>query len=74
MNWLLRLIKITYVFSKYRLDQFIPMSQLPWFMRFPLYLAPWRLIPTPRKLTRGARLRLALQDLGPIFVKFGQIL
>ncbi|WP_459586015.1 AarF/UbiB family protein, partial [Enterobacter asburiae] len=23
---------------------------------------------------RGARLRLALQDLGPIFVKFGQIL
>jgi ubiquinone biosynthesis protein len=32
------------------------------------------LITTPRKLTRGARLRLALHDLGPIFVKFGQIL
>jgi ubiquinone biosynthesis protein len=31
----------------------------------------------PRKtldLSRGARLRLALQDLGPIFIKFGQIL
>jgi predicted unusual protein kinase regulating ubiquinone biosynthesis (AarF/ABC1/UbiB family) len=26
------------------------------------------------ELTRGARLRLALQDLGPIFIKFGQLL
>jgi ubiquinone biosynthesis protein len=25
-------------------------------------------------LSRGARLRLALQDLGPIFIKFGQML
>ncbi|MEZ5673150.1 MAG: ubiquinone biosynthesis regulatory protein kinase UbiB, partial [Thiotrichaceae bacterium] len=28
----------------------------------------------PKHLTRGMRVRLALEDLGPIFVKFGQIL
>lgn len=74
MSWLRRLIKIFYIFSKYRLDKFIPLAQLPWFVRFPLYLAPWRLKPAPRKLSRGAGLRMALQDLGPIFIKFGQIL
>ena len=35
-------------------------------------------LPAPRgdigSLSRGARLRLALQELGPLFVKFGQIL
>jgi ubiquinone biosynthesis protein len=36
---------------------------------------PWRWLPRkPLDLSRGARLRLALQDLGPIFIKFGQIL
>lgn len=74
MSWLRRLLKIFYIFSKYRLDKFIPLAQLPWYMRIPLYLAPWRLKPAPRKLSRGARIRMALQDLGPIFIKFGQIL
>ncbi|MDX1818791.1 MAG: ubiquinone biosynthesis regulatory protein kinase UbiB, partial [Marinobacter sp.] len=36
-------------------------------------LAPWHLFPKP-KLNRGDRLRLALEELGPVFVKFGQIL
>ncbi|MDF1762988.1 MAG: ubiquinone biosynthesis regulatory protein kinase UbiB [Oleibacter sp.] len=39
-----------------------------------LWMAPWRLNPVPSKLNRGARLRLALESLGPIFIKFGQIL
>lgn len=39
------------------------------------FLLPWRWLPRkPLELNRGARLRLALQDLGPIFIKFGQIL
>ena len=35
-----------------------------------------RLVPTGRRLnaSRGARLRMALENLGPIFVKFGQVL
>jgi ubiquinone biosynthesis protein len=42
-------------------------------VRFLLYLAPWnwfRRYPDPP----GVRIRRALEDLGPIFVKFGQIL
>ena len=39
------------------------------------YLLPWRWFPRPNKgVSRGLRLRLALEGLGPIFIKFGQIL
>ncbi|PKL95174.1 MAG: ubiquinone biosynthesis regulatory protein kinase UbiB [Gammaproteobacteria bacterium HGW-Gammaproteobacteria-8] len=68
----LRLFGIAMVLARYRLDDLI--VELP-----PLKLARVvRLLPWGRKgvreLGRGARLRLALQELGPIYVKFGQIL
>jgi ubiquinone biosynthesis protein len=69
-----RLWKILYIFTRYRLDDLIPMKQLPVPLRIALLFAPWRLIPVSKKLSRGERLRLALEALGPIFVKFGQIL
>ena len=69
-----RLWKILYIFTRYRLDDLIPTEQFPLLLRIALWLAPWRLAPVPKKLSRGERLRLALEALGPIFVKFGQIL
>tara|TARA_B100000029_G_scaffold24310_1_gene23971 strand:- start:10775 stop:12427 length:1653 start_codon:yes stop_codon:yes gene_type:complete len=69
-----RLWKILFIFTRYRLDALVPTDQLPLKIRILLWLAPWRLSPVPGKLSRGARLRLALEALGPIFVKFGQIL
>lgn len=69
-----RLWKILFVFTRYRLDALIPLQQLPLPARIMFWLAPWRLNPVPVKLNRGERLRLALEDLGPIFIKFGQIL
>ena len=69
-----RLWKILYIFTRYRLDDLIPTEQFPLPLRIALFLAPWRLAPVPKKLSRGERLRLALEALGPIFVKFGQIL
>ncbi|MFT6189380.1 MAG: ubiquinone biosynthesis protein [Oleispira sp.] len=69
-----RLWKILYIFTRYRLDDLIPTEQFPLPLRIALWLAPWRLAPVPKKLSRGERLRLALEALGPIFVKFGQIL
>jgi len=68
----LRLFGIAAVLARYRLDDLI--VDLP-----PLKLARIvRLLPWGRRgvreLGRGARLRLALQELGPIYVKFGQIL
>ncbi len=74
MSRLWRLWKILFVFTKYRLDGLIPLHLLPLSVRILLWLAPWRLRPVPAKLSRGARLRMALEALGPIFIKFGQIL
>ncbi|WP_151635543.1 ubiquinone biosynthesis regulatory protein kinase UbiB [Noviherbaspirillum aerium] len=67
----LRLAKITRVALKYGLDN-IAMSGLtsPRIARLLDSLVFWRDISTPR----GVRLRQALEELGPIFVKFGQVL
>ncbi|MEX0604769.1 MAG: ubiquinone biosynthesis regulatory protein kinase UbiB [Marinobacter sp.] len=73
MTRLQRLFRIAWVFCKYRLDTFLPMAELPAVLKVLFLLAPWHLFVQP-KLDRGDRLRLALQELGPIFVKFGQIL
>jgi len=74
MIQLRRLFTILYVFSKYRLDDFVPVSMLPWYLRLAFYLAPWRLNPIPKRVPKEKRLRLALVALGPIFIKFGQLL
>lgn len=66
-----RLVIILWTLVRYRLDQIVPAAQLPWHVR--LLLLPCKLWPAP-KLNRGERLRHALEDLGPIFIKFGQLL
>ena len=73
MTRLQRLFRITWVFCKYRLDTFLPIAELPAPLKLFFLFAPWHLFPKG-KLDRGDRLRLALEELGPVFVKFGQIL
>ncbi len=65
------LFRIAWVMSKHRLDEFLFALNLfsPWTFLFKIF--PVR---RNRNLPRGERLRLALEELGPIFVKFGQIL
>ena len=70
-----RLLRIQRVVIRYRLDDLLFELPLPWFLLALRFALPWRWF--PRKtldLSRAARLRLALEDLGPIFIKFGQIL
>jgi ubiquinone biosynthesis protein len=74
MIQLRRLITILYIFSKYRLDDFVPVSYLPWYLRLAFFFAPWRLNPIPKRVPKEKRLRLALVALGPIFIKLGQLL
>src|SRR3569832_584586 len=67
----LRVLKIFRVAIRYGLDDFAVSSlasqrMARWFGR----VIFWRDISAPR----GQRLRQALEDLGPIFVKFGQLL
>ena len=73
MSRALRLAKILRIVGRYRLDEFIDIEQLPALPRFALGLAPWRLVRAP-DLPRGVRLRRAIEELGPVFTKFGQML
>ena len=70
MTRLQRMFRISWVFCRYRLDIFLPIAELPGPLKLFFLL---HLFPQP-KLDRGDRLRLALEELGPVFVKFGQIL
>lgn len=68
---LFRFIAIVLVLIRYRLDTLVAGFPLPLGLRIILF--PLSLLPTPKK-NRGERLRLACEELGPIFVKFGQLL
>lgn len=74
MRQLLRLFKIARVFAKYRLDTFFDNLPLRWYVRLALWLMLWRYVIPVRGRSEGERLRLALEELGPIFIKFGQML
>jgi len=66
-----RLIKIVVVVLRFGLDEFLLAHERVRWMRVPLNILLF-LRNTSRP--RAVRLRLALEDLGPIFVKFGQML
>jgi len=69
---LLRLLHINWVLVRNGLDEVILATHLFRPIRFLGYLAPWHWF--VRKTPRAVRVRKTLEDLGPIFVKFGQIL
>lgn len=68
-----RLLHINSVFVRHDLDEFVRAIHLFRPYRLLLRLLPWRWFRRPRK-PRAQRLREALEELGPIFVKFGQVL
>ncbi len=68
---LLRVSKILSVALRFGLDEIILSgAKLPLTLRLMSALFFWRDLSAPR----GVRLRRALEELGPIFVKFGQVL
>jgi ubiquinone biosynthesis protein len=71
---LARLLGIQRVLIKHRLDEFVRATHLYRPVRLVHLLSPWTWFQRSVGRTRGERLRLALQELGPIFVKFGQAL
>ena len=73
MSRLTRLITIFRTVGRYRLDEFIPDERLGPIPRLAMALMPWRLCRAPN-LSRGVRLRKTLEELGPVFIKFGQML
>jgi len=76
---MLRPRQLTHIFSIYQtlvrhgLDELIPVTHALPILRLFLFLTPayWQ---RRSDVSRGQRIREALEELGPIFVKFGQIL
>ena len=65
-----RIAKILFTILRFRLDRNIGrFAGRAWWFRF----SPLRLLPKPAK-PDAVRLREALENLGPVFVKFGQVL
>jgi len=66
-----RFFYIIYIGFRYRIDELVLTS-----IRHPIstFFLRFCRLGMRSKLSRGARLRLALEALGPVFVKFGQVL
>ncbi|MDO7573247.1 MAG: ubiquinone biosynthesis regulatory protein kinase UbiB [Oceanospirillaceae bacterium] len=73
MKAIFRSFSILRVIIRYRLDVALLGYALPLPVRLIFWCMPWRLL-VPVRGNVGQRLRLALIDLGPVFVKFGQLL
>ena len=72
LSLILRLLAIQRVLFRHGLDEFIVGTHLFRPFRFLLYLWPFYWFGRNRQQPRGVRIREALQELGPIYVKFGQ--
>ncbi|MDP2787686.1 MAG: ubiquinone biosynthesis regulatory protein kinase UbiB [Pseudomonadota bacterium] len=73
--YLFRLLRIFFTAARYGLDEFFLGHERVKLVRLSVQaLFFWRGLIWPMQQARGERLRLALESLGPIFVKFGQML
>ena len=73
MSQFLRLLVIQKVLISHGLDEIIFTTHFLRPIRFLFYILPWNWF-VKNKQTRAVRIRLMLEELGPIYVKLGQIL
>ena len=73
MSKFLRLLVIQKVLISHGLDEIIFATHLLRPIRFLFYILPWNWF-TKNDQTRAVRIRLMLEELGPIYIKLGQIL
>jgi len=68
-----RIFHISWVLLRHGLDEVILEAHLFRGIRFFRFLSPFYWIAIGRRPSYGERIRLSLEDLGPIFIKFGQM-
>lgn len=71
MTKILRLFTILSTLGRYRVDELLPEQYRKTALRALFWPFKWG---KPSSLSKGERLRKALEDLGPIYIKFGQLL
>jgi len=67
-----RLLEIQHVLIRHGLDEYVRSTHLYRPLRLLAYLRPSTWLMRRHDGSRGERIRLALEELGPIFIKFGQ--
>lgn len=68
-----RLYHIVKTFLHYGLDEMVPKKMLPWYAKLGRLSLFW-LQNKHKNKTLAQRFRLAIEELGPVFIKFGQML
>ncbi|WDD98971.1 ubiquinone biosynthesis regulatory protein kinase UbiB [Thalassomonas actiniarum] len=68
-----RLYQILKTFLQYGLDELLPKQALPWYVRLFRHSLFW-LRNQHKDKPLALRFRLAIESLGPVFIKFGQML
>ncbi len=74
LSQLFRLLHINWILVKHGLDEVVFATHLFRPFRFLLYIWPPHWFRQDKHIPAGERIRGALEELGPLFVKFGQIL
>lgn len=70
----MRIIYINYVLLKHGLDEIVLATKIFKPLKFLMFFSPSRWMNRNKSKTDGERIRQAFEELGPIFVKFGQLL
>ena len=72
MKDFLRFFNLVHIFLKARLDTLVKETFKSRWVSLLVAISPWRIYSSREVL--GERIRLALEEAGPIFIKFGQLL
>ncbi len=74
MNNILRISKIIYLFFKYDVDKYLIRTNLIGNKKYLFFLFPWNIFTFRKSINIAENIRLICEDLGPIFVKLGQMI
>lgn len=74
MSNILRVFKIIYLFFKYDIDKCLMRSPRIGNKKYLFLLLPWNLLRFNKSIDLATNIRLICEDLGPIFVKLGQMI
>ena len=74
MNNLVRISKIIFLFFKYDIDKYLIRSNLIGNKKYLFFLFPWNIFTVRKTIDIATNIRLICEDLGPIFVKLGQVI